>query len=130
MAANTKQYSDFDLDFTPHPVSGDITILTGVDSVKRAVRNLILSAPYERIFRPNLGSGVRQLLFEPINPLTQKTLEQTIKDVLNTFEKRVTVLGVDAKVNTDENGYNVTVTFAVDSESTLATVDIFLERIR
>lgn len=130
MPAVTRQYSDIDLDFIPHPVSGDINTLKGVDSVKRAVRNLILTGVYERPFRPNLGSGVRQYLFEPINPLTKASLESAIKDVLRIFEPRITIIEVLANVNPDENGYDTTITFAVDSQSQIVSVDIFLERIR
>lgn len=130
MPAVTRKYSDIDLDFIAHPVSGDINTLKGVDAVKRAVRNLVLSAVYERPFRPNLGSGVRQYLFEPINPLTKASIETAVKDVLRIYERRVTVLNVIANVNADENGYNLTITFAVDNESEIASVDIFLERIR
>ena len=37
---------------------------------KRSVRNLVNTNFYERPFHPELGSGVRQLLFEPFTPVT------------------------------------------------------------
>lgn len=126
----SKRYSDFSLDFEPHPVSGDITTLVGVDAVKKSIRNLILTNVYERIFRPNLGSGVAQLLFEPVNPLTQRTLETTIRDVLRIYERRATITDVVVNVNADYNGYDTVIKFIVDSESTIASVSVFLERVR
>jgi phage baseplate assembly protein W len=126
----SKRFSDFDLSFTPHPVSGDITTLVGVDAVKKSVRNLILTNVWERIFRPNLGSGIAQLLFEPVNPLTQRTIEATIKDVIRVYEKRVTLTDVIVTVNSDQNGYDAIIKFIVDSESALASISVFLERIR
>lgn len=125
-----KKYRDLDLDFIPHPVSGDLISLKDADAVKRSVRNLILTDVYERFFQPNLGSGIKQLLFEPINPLTQKSIEIAVQDVLRKYEKRASVLSVQADVNADENGYDVTITFAVDAISEVLTVDIFLERVR
>lgn len=126
----SKRYSDFSLSFDAHPVSGDITTLVGVDAVKQSVRNLILTDVWSRIFRPNLGSGITQLLFEPVNPLTQRTIEATIKDVIRVYEKRVTLTDVIVTVNTDQNGYDVIIKFIVDSESALTSISIFLERIR
>lgn len=128
MPAVITTFQDLDLDFTPHPVSGDIIPLKDADAVKRSVRNLILTSVYERLFQPKLGSGVTQLLFEPINPSTQIALEGAIKDVLKKHERRCTIISVVAKVNADENGYDVTLTFAIDKISEILTVDMFLER--
>lgn len=125
-----KTYSDLDLDFIPHPVSGDILPLRDADAVKRSVRNLILTGVYERMFQPKLGSGIKQLLFEPINPLTQTSIQVAVQDVLRRFEKRVSILETHVSVRPDENGYNVTLTFAIDTISEVLTVDVFLERIR
>lgn len=125
-----RPYSDIDLDFNPHPVTGDINLLKGVDAVKRSIRNLILTAPYERPFQPGLGSGITQLLFEPVNPMTQHAIEMAVKDVLRAHEKRATIVEVIANVNPDENGYNVTIVFAVDNLSQIAEIDVFLERVR
>lgn len=125
-----EEFSDLDLDFIPHPVSGDIIPIKDVDAVKRSVRNLIFTSVYERLFQPKLGSGVKQHLFENINPSTQISLEGAIKDVLKKHERRCTIISVVAKVNADENGYDVTLTFAVDKISEILTVDMFLERVR
>lgn len=125
-----RQFSDLDLDFIPHPVSGDIIPLKDADAVKRSVRNLVLTGIYERLFQPKLGSGITQLLFEPINPLTQTSIEVAIKDVLRQHEKRATILSVVVNVSPDENGYEVTLTFSVDQLSEILTVDMFLERVR
>jgi len=125
-----KKYKDLDLDFIPHPVSGDLLPLKDADAVKRSVRNLILTGLYERVFQPKIGSGVRELLFELINPLTQKSIEIAIEDVLRKHEKRITLISTLASVNTEENGYNITITFSVDAISEILVVDMFLERVR
>ena len=42
ISRNVRQYRDLDLFFGRKPVSGDVNILTDVENIKRAVRNLIL----------------------------------------------------------------------------------------
>jgi hypothetical protein len=57
-------YSDLDLLFKAHPISGDVTVKTDADAVKRAVKNIVLTNYYERPFKPSLGGNIRGLLFE------------------------------------------------------------------
>jgi phage baseplate assembly protein W len=130
MPSIVKRYKDLDLNLIPHPTSGDIISLKDADAVKRSIRNLVLTGVYERLFQPRLGSGIQQLLFEPINPLTQKSIEIAIEDVIRKSEKRASLLSVVANSNIEENGYNITITFAIDAISEIATVDMFLERVR
>lgn len=125
-----RQYSDLDLDFIAHPLSGDIVPLLDVDSVKRSIRNLILTATNERYFQPNLGSGLKQLLFENISPLTARTLEIMAEDVIKYNEPRASVINVKANINDDYNGYDIVITFAVDRLSIIDSVDVFLEKVR
>ncbi len=127
----TQTFTDFSLDFIPHPVTGDISILRNEDAVKRAIKNLIYTDVYERPYASGrIGSGVRQLLFQNISPMTEKAIELSIRDTINAYEKRATVIDVKASVNADSNGYDVTLTFSIDQISKIISVDLFLERIR
>ena len=60
---STRTYIDLDLDFTRHPVTNDVVKITDVEAVKRSVKNLINTQFYERPFHPELGCGVRDMLF-------------------------------------------------------------------
>lgn len=130
MAKTNREFSDLDLDFIPHPVSGDIIPLKDIDAVKRSVRNLLFTAYYERPFSPNLGANLKQLLFEPINPMTRTSIELLVRDVIRLYEKRVSIIDLSVTVSPDENGYDVTLVFGVDNLSDFITVDLFLERLR
>jgi phage baseplate assembly protein W len=125
-----RKFSDLDFDFIPHPVSGDINTLTDANSVKRSIRNLMLTGTYERPFRPNLGGNLKQLLFEPVSPLTQISIQVLISDIIRIYEPRVEILDLQVSVNPDETGYNVHLVFAVNETSDVSSVDIFLERLR
>ena len=128
--ARNKDYSDIDLDFLPHPTTKDVLRKTGIDSVKRSVRNLILTNFYDRPFRPYIGSNVQKLLFENANPLVEGFIRDAIKEVIENFEPRVLVKKVDALFDYDNNGYNVRIYFIVLNSSEPAVTTLFLERIR
>lgn len=130
VTSRLKDYSDLDLDFMAHPVTGDIVKKVGPDAVARSIRNLVFTNFYDRPFRSYIGSNVRRMLFENINDLTARLLEQSVEQVISNFEPRAKTLKVDAQVNPDNNGYILKVVFYVVNRPEPFTTTIFLERVR
>jgi phage baseplate assembly protein W len=126
----TQDYSDLDLDFLMHPTTKDVVKKTGEDAIKRSIRNLVLTNYYDRPFRSFIGSSVYKLLFDNATPMTAKFMEDSIIEVIENFEPRARVIGVGAKLNTDDNGFNVSITFTTENSVEPITTFIFLERIR
>ena len=87
-------YSDLDLDFFRHPTTSDVTRKTGVEAIKRSVRNLIFTNHYDRPFQSYIGSDIRALLFENADPFTAVRLKEAIEVCLNNFEPRISVQNV------------------------------------
>ena len=128
---NVKTYRDLDLFFTRRSRDSDVNVLTNVTAVKRSVRNLILTNFYEKPFHPEFGSGVRDLLFEIVSPLTAIALAQSVEDVINNYEPRALLLGVDVIDNIDANAYDITVTFEViNAPGEIVQLDVLLEALR
>lgn len=123
-------FSDLDLDFLPHPTTKDVMKKVGVESVKRSVRNLILTNFYDRPFRSYIGSNAQKLLFENASPLTASFLKDAITEVLTNFEPRISVKGLQVNFDIDNNGYNVTIAFIILNNNLPVTINLFLERIR
>jgi len=130
-ARNTRQWKDLDLFFSRKLGSADVNTLTDVTAVKRSVRNLILTNHYEKPFHPEIGSGVRETLFELMTPMTSFILTKKIENVIETYEPRVTLVGVRALPNLDRNEYEVSIEFYLQNAPTeLVDLTIFLERLR
>ena len=123
-------YRDLDLDFTAHPVTGDIITKTGPDAVGRAIRNLILTNFYDRPFRSYIGSNVHKMLFENMNSLTERNIESHVKDVISNFEPRVKVEYVKAAADIDHNGCNVKIVYSLTNRGEIFQYTVFLKRIR
>lgn len=123
-------YSDLDLDFIAHPTTGDIVKKTGVDAVKRSIRNLVLTNFYDRPFRSYIGSNAQKLLFENANPLTTNFLKDAINEVITNYEPRVRVQGIQVQFDIDHNGYNTIIDFIVLNTNTPVRFNLFLERLR
>ena len=128
---NTRQWKDLDLFFSKKVGSNDINTLTDITAVKRSVRNLVLTNHYEKPFHPEIGSGVRAMLFELMTPMTAFILTKKIENIIETYEPRARLVGVRALPNLDRNEYEVTIEFYVQNFPTeLVDLTIFLERLR
>jgi len=125
-----RTYKDLDLDFTRHPVTNDVIKIEDVNAVKRSVRNLVNTQFYERPFHPELGCGVRDLLFENFTPMTGIFIRRKIEEVLSNYEPRANVSSIGVNENQDRNGISVEVNFYVLNLPNPVTVTTTLQRIR
>jgi len=130
ISRNVKQYRDLDLFFS-RKSNKDVNKVTDVEAVKRSVRNLVLLNSYEKPFHPEIAGDVRGLLFENMTPLTSAVIARKIQDVIENFEPRARLTGVQAIPNFDRNLYQVTVYFyVVNAPTELVEVTQLLERLR
>jgi len=124
------RFSDIDLNFTRNPVTKDVSIKYDDEAIKGAVRNLILTDAGERPFQPTLGGSIRSLLFEPATPVISTEIEARIRNVLRSFEPRVSLISVLVRINNDSNSFDVTIAFRVKGDSRPILVPITLKRLR
>ena len=128
---SVKQYSDLDLFFGRKSASNDINKVNDIQAVKRSVRNLILTNHYEKPFHPEIGSGVRDVLFENMTPTTAHILTRKIEMVIEQFEPRARLISVTAFPNLDRNEYECTISFyVVNAPTELVDLTVMLERLR
>ena len=131
IARNVRQYTDLDLFFAKKATSKDISKVTDIQAVKRSIRNLVLTNHYEKPFHPEIGSGVRDMLFEPMTQITAHILTRKIEDVIENFEPRARLMSVRAQPNLDRNEYECTIEFfVVNAPTELVDLTVFLERLR
>ena len=130
ISRNVKQYRDLDLFFSKKS-NKDVNKVTDIEAVKRSVRNLILLNTFEKPFHPEISGDVRGLLFENMTPLVSAVIARKIQDVIENFEPRARLTGVNAIPNFDRNAYEVTVYFyVVNAPTELVQLDTLLERLR
>ena len=130
MSLIARKFSDFNLDFTAHPVTGDITKKLNENAIAQSIRDLLLTAHYERPFKPDLGSNLKKFLFEPIDNVTTSLIQDAIFQTLTNYEPRVVIQSVVAAPNYEEDRYDVTVTFFVRNTIEPLSITFFLQRVR
>lgn len=130
MSVEERTFSDLDLNFTKHPITKDVSRKTGYNAIIASIKNLVYTNFYERPFNPRLGSNIRAMLFEPLDPITGTVLQKELKILIENYEPRVSVRDVQVVADYDRNAYQVTLTFfTINSTEPLRTV-LFLNRLR
>ena len=127
---SSRAFRDLDLDFTRNPVTNDVNIVEDVIAVKRAVKNLVQTNFYERPFQPELGCGIRELLFEHFTPMTKVFIERKIEEVIVNYEPRVNLQNVAVDDDQDRNRLVVDIYFYVVGVPGPQVVQTFLQRVR
>jgi len=128
---NTRQYTDLDLFFTKRASDNDVGVITDIQAVKRSIRNLVQLDHYDKPFHPEIGSGVRQMLFELMTPITSVILARKIEYVINNFEPRAILEAVTVIPDYDRNAYEVRIEFyVVNTPTELVDMSVLLERLR
>lgn len=130
MALIDKIYSDIDFRFLPQPGNRDVSVRYNEQAVIQSVKNLILTAPYERPFNPTLGSTITKLLFEPCTPFTASAVKDEIIRTIENFEPRARIAVVDVVATPDQNAFQATIVFFVTNQTTSTTVNLLLKRAR
>lgn len=123
-------YSDIDLKFIAHPITGLVMSKTNTDAIKQAIVNLIMTNKYELLFKPNIGADIRRLLFS-LNPSSAKTvIRNSVEDILNIYEPRATLNDVIIYDYTDNNQIGIDIIFTPENALEAITINLFLERVR
>ena len=131
ISRDVRQYRDLDLFFSKNQGNGDINKITGIEAVKRSIRNLVLLNFYEKPFHPEIASGVRDMLFENMTPFTAQALQRHITDVITNFEPRALLTSVEVIPRFDENRYDCVVEFYIENApAELIDLSFTLERLR
>jgi phage baseplate assembly protein W len=131
--AKTKKkeiYSDVDLGFFAHPITGNVSRKVNRDAVRQSVKSLILTDYYDRPFKPNIGCGIRYYLFELFTPAVKQQMESAIRETISNHEPRADVVSVLVEEKQDMHALVISVAFMIINDPNPVVLDVILERVR
>ena len=109
----SRAFKDISLSFSPHPITKDLPVLINERAIVRSVRNLVETIPTERFFQPNLGTEIRDTLFENFSRQTVNIIEDQVRDTVRAYDPRVGDVGVEVVAIPDNNNFEVKVLFEI-----------------
>lgn len=106
---------------------GELSRVYNVDSVKNSIRNILGTVRGERVFLCEFGGCLLDFVFDPINNSLLDRLSDRIKSDIETWDNRVSIVGIDFNSYPDQNEVNITVRFQIkgytESYSTVVKVN-------
>jgi len=127
----SRAFKDISLSFSPHPVTKDLPVLVNERAIVRSVRNLVETIPTERFFNSNLGSNIRDMLFDNFSGSSVMIIEDMVRTTVRNYEPRVGDIGVEVNASEDTNTVRVKVLFdIIGLEAPVQSFDFILEPTR
>jgi len=127
---NKNVYKDFDLSFSRNPLTNDIGKKTDANAINQSMKMLLSTSFYERPFRPQVGSNLRRILFEPADPITIQDLRASIESLILNYEPRVQILDIKINDNAENNAYDLTIEYSLVNLVQTQTFKTTLRRLR
>ena len=119
-------YKDLGLDFTPHPVTGDVRPITNETAIKRSLANLIKTRKVTRPFNPEYGCTISDYLFGYQQCFSEYDMKKEILDSIRTYESRISVDTVNITV--EENDVKIDISYVIKNINQFATLSTTLTR--
>jgi len=124
-------FSDIDGHMMMNPATRDIMRVQGREAIKNSVRNIVMTAMFERLFEPGLSTFIGASLFENWDIGNRLVAETELRSVLARYEPRVRLIKLsldDSRIDNNELSLLIEVELIALHE--FATINIVVERAR
>ena len=124
-------FKDLSVVFKKHPVTDDLVTVKDKVAIAQSISNLLQTNTGERPFNPDLGSGIREMLFEQVDWGTAAAISGRVRECLVKYEPRIKVLRVNSDPDYNSNGFDVSIEYEIlGRDDGRIVADVFLERTR
>ncbi len=125
-----KYYSDLPMDMLVHPTTKDLVLKEDELAVRQSIRNLININLGDKPFHSEIGMNLKALLFENFSPVLLAGVKRNLTEVLQVWEPRAEILGIDFNPMQDEGALMMTLYFKLRNANNQIKLDLYLERVR
>ena len=122
--------ADLDINFDRNPLSGDVAMRRDEEAIKRSLKNLILLKRNEKPFHPEIYSGIQDMLFELVDPVTVVEVKKRISDTIRNYEPRVGNAIVDLVDVIDRNEIRITMHCTISNVQRAFSPTVAVKRLR
>jgi phage baseplate assembly protein W len=83
---------------------GGIALATGTHDIEQAIRIILMTAPGERVMRPEFGCRIHELVFAPHDAATESLAAYYVQIALERWEPRIELREVDVVTDPARDG--------------------------
>ena len=106
-------FRDISMTFQNNPLNRDLIALKNETAIARSIRNIVFTLPGEKFFNPKFGSRVSRSLFENIDEISASIINDEIRNSINNFEPRVSLIDVQTIPDFDNGAFDVIIIYRV-----------------
>lgn len=123
-------YKDLSVTFKKHPVTNDLVTVKDQAAISQSIAALLQTDRGERLFQPQLGSDLRQMLFQPLDFGSAALIKSKIADCIGKYETRVAINDIRCTPDFNNNGYDVELFYTILGDGRRVGTTFFLDRTR
>ena len=93
--------------------TGINTTFTTKDAIKSNLLNFLLTGKRERVLNPGFGSGLRELMFQPLTDTLRAQMEDLVLSGVNQFFPNVRINSLSVDLNPDNSKTILNINYSV-----------------
>lgn len=124
----SRSFKDISVGLFRNYFTSDVSEVKDAEAIKQSIKNIVLTNPSEKLFNPNFGSSVGQLLFEQLDPFLMDSIQSEILNTIRNYEKRVIVTNILCIPDYDTNSISVDLEYQIVGLPTIESIQFVLQR--
>jgi len=93
--------------------NGAIKKVINIESVRTSIDNIVGTFQGERVMLPEFASKLNDMLFEPMTEELMDFIGNEVKRVIERWDNRVIILGVDFFADHDRNNVEISISYNI-----------------
>ena len=89
------------------------TTFTSKDAIKANLINFLLTGKKERVMNPTFGSGLRELMFNPLTDDLIDDIEEIVINGINTYFQQVIINNLQVNLLEESNTVNIILNYSI-----------------
>lgn len=123
-------YSDLDLAFKPHPLTGDLIPKRNIDAIRRSIKTVFTLEAFDIPFEPKKHASIKRMLFQPASHLSEMEIRTHLEWAIKKLEPRANLKNIEVEASSDGTGYNISIWYNIRSLMIEDNFNFFVERVR
>lgn len=98
--------------------NGEVQTVDHEEDIRQAILLILNTALTERVMRPDFGSGLRELVFEPMDSKTMALARHRVEQALITWEPRIDTIEVTVNAKHQQGELDIEIRYRVRRTNT------------
>jgi len=86
------------------PRTGLVQSVEYEDDIRQSILIILMTAPGERVMRPDFGCGIYELVFTSLDSTTLQRIRSSVEDAMREWEPRIELLNVNVDEEASSEG--------------------------